>query len=227
MTNTWDRATTQNVADEMKRLRGPQTVQWLSDRTAALGHRIGRSRISDLERGDRGGLLGVAELLVLAAALEVPPAALLYPGLPFDDTEVVPNVHTTAWQALAWFNGEQPPNGVPTLHTANFQKNAETLTLTKALFAALRTEAAARQEFKSLLRRIVEADENNGDTAALSNLADTRHERVSSLENESERALTQLTDHLARLGRPLTLDQLQRDLADAREAGDPEKTWLS
>jgi len=58
MTNTgWARDTTQRVASELKKLRAEHTVQWLSDRTAELGHRIGRSRISDLERGDRGGPL--------------------------------------------------------------------------------------------------------------------------------------------------------------------------
>jgi transcriptional regulator with XRE-family HTH domain len=109
VTSDWARETTRRVAAEIKRLRGDKRkVQWLSDRTADLGHRISRSRISDLERGDRGGLLGVAELLVLAKALEVPPLQLLFPIGREAKVEVLPGTVTPTWAAAKWFTGEAP-----------------------------------------------------------------------------------------------------------------------
>ncbi len=104
----WARELTHRVAAEVKRRRGEHTVQWLSDRTADYGLRISRSRISDLERGDRGGLLGVAELLVLAAALDVPPLLLLFPGVPGEPVEALPGWVVESWDAARWFTGEEP-----------------------------------------------------------------------------------------------------------------------
>lgn len=89
-------------------MRAEHTVQWLSDRTAELGHRISRSRISDLERGDRGGQLGVAELIVLAKALRVPPLLLLYPAMSAGEVEVLAGHRTSSRQAAQWFSGRAP-----------------------------------------------------------------------------------------------------------------------
>lgn len=107
MTNRpWARETTYRVGQEARRLRGDRTVQWLSDRTDELGHRVGRSRLSDLERGDRGGVLDVAELVVLAKALEVPPLQLLLPIGHETMTEVLPGTAVPTWLAAKWFTGE-------------------------------------------------------------------------------------------------------------------------
>ena len=109
MTNKpWARETTERVASELKRLRAEHTVQWLSDRTAELGHRISRSRISDLERGDRGGPLGVAELIVLAKALRIPPLLLLYPAMSAGEVEVLAGHRASSRQAAQWFSGHAP-----------------------------------------------------------------------------------------------------------------------
>ncbi|MBX9147744.1 hypothetical protein [Rhodococcus qingshengii] len=107
MTNEgWGRETSNRVGREIQRLRGEHTVQWLSDETEKLGYQISRSRISDLERGKRGGLLGVAELIVLAAALDAPPLALLYPNLPDEKVEWLPGDIKDSWLALKLFSGE-------------------------------------------------------------------------------------------------------------------------
>ncbi len=107
MTNReWARDATHRVGLDIKRLRGEHTVQWLSDRTAELGHRVGRSRISDLERGDRGGVLDIAELLVLARALEIPPLQLIFPIGRETTMEVLPHTVVPTWAAAKWFTGE-------------------------------------------------------------------------------------------------------------------------
>ena len=110
MTNAkeWGRAQTQRVADEVRRRRGSLTVQALADRTSELGYPISRSRLSDIERGDRGALLGVAELIVLGRALNVPPLQLLYPGVPGEVIDVLPGTPTLSIAAAHWFSGEQP-----------------------------------------------------------------------------------------------------------------------
>ncbi|NLU81619.1 helix-turn-helix transcriptional regulator [Rhodococcus sp. HNM0569] len=115
-------------------------MQWVADRTAELGYPISRSRLSDLERGKRGGLLGLAELIVLAKALEVPPVSLLYPNLAQKVVEVTPQVEATAWNALKWFTGEEPlmdyrlidgvvMEGIEPEAYAHFEANAQALEL--------------------------------------------------------------------------------------------------
>jgi hypothetical protein len=105
MAQDWGEEMGQRIAAEVKRLRGDRSAQWLSDRTAELGYRITRSRISAMETG-RHSKIGVDELIIIAAALEVAPIQLVYPGLPNADTDALPYAPTTAWNALLWFSGE-------------------------------------------------------------------------------------------------------------------------
>ncbi|WP_137873446.1 helix-turn-helix transcriptional regulator [Rhodococcus sp. Q] len=105
MTQPWQDGIVRRVADEVRRLRGENSVQWLSDRTAELGYRISRSTISDMEVGRRTRL-EVAELIVLAKALGVPPILLLYPGIPGNPVEVLPGVAMDSLAAAQWFGGE-------------------------------------------------------------------------------------------------------------------------
>lgn len=90
----------------MNQLRGERSAQWLSDRTDELGHRVSRSTISDLETGRRARL-EVAELLVLAAALDVPPLLLLYPEVPDGEVEVLPGMFVSSEEAIQWACGEE------------------------------------------------------------------------------------------------------------------------
>lgn len=94
----------------MNQLRGERSAQWLSDRTDELGHRVSRSTISDLETGRRARL-EVAELLVLAAALDVPPLLLLYPEVPDGMVEVLPGVFASSEEAFQWACGEEHLRG--------------------------------------------------------------------------------------------------------------------
>ncbi len=69
------------------------TALQLAERTKALGYPITRVAISKIEGNKRAGKLDLAELLTLAAALEIPPALLLFPDYPSDDrAEVLPDV---------------------------------------------------------------------------------------------------------------------------------------
>lgn len=77
----WADDHTRRIAAEIRRLRKNQgrSAQWLADRTAEFGYAVTRPIISDLEIGRRK-YITTAELIVLAAALETAPIALLFPA---------------------------------------------------------------------------------------------------------------------------------------------------
>lgn len=82
------------------------TAQALANRTAELGQPLDRSVIAKLEKGLRQTIT-VAELLVLARALDVPPATLLFP-LDQSEVELLPGEERGVWPSLLWLTGEAP-----------------------------------------------------------------------------------------------------------------------
>ncbi len=77
----------------------------LADRTEEIGYGISRSVVADLETG-RKKSIDVPELLVLAAALGVSPAQLVFPDLPKGKVEALPGLDQESHDALRWFSGE-------------------------------------------------------------------------------------------------------------------------
>ncbi|QYL27251.1 hypothetical protein TM48_01453 [Mycobacterium shottsii] len=93
------------IGTEIKDLRGKKTGQWLADRTAELGMKMTRQTITDLENGRRR-YVTTAELAVLAAALNVAPIRLIYPGPDYNaPIEVLPGVQERQIEAVQWFSG--------------------------------------------------------------------------------------------------------------------------
>lgn len=103
--SAWAADLVRRVGKAAKERRGDRSAKWLSERTADLGYRISPTVIAKLDSGHRGEVLSVAELLIMAAALEVPPVALLYPNMPDGDVEVLPGVVRTALEAVEGFSG--------------------------------------------------------------------------------------------------------------------------
>jgi transcriptional regulator with XRE-family HTH domain len=101
----WADSVHRRTAAAIKKARAQRPANWLADETRRLGYPISRAAIANYESGRKKGL-DVAELLVLAAALKVPPLALMFPQLPDGPVEVLPGVETTSWNAAAWFTGE-------------------------------------------------------------------------------------------------------------------------
>lgn len=106
----WAEEQAYRVAQEVRRLRGrKRTAQWVSDRTDELGYRITRAVISDLEVGRRR-YVTIAELIVLALALDTAPIALLYPAPYLEKIRTFPKPgdgdpeFTKIWSAQ-WFSG--------------------------------------------------------------------------------------------------------------------------
>lgn len=107
----WGEEQAFGVAQEVRRLRGGRTAQWLADRTKDLGYPITRAVISDLEVGRRR-YVTTAELIVLAMALETAPVALMYPAPYLDKIQLFPTldsagfpVEVTKLIAAQWFSG--------------------------------------------------------------------------------------------------------------------------
>lgn len=111
----WSRRLTTVVASQIARLRAERhmSAQQLADATATLGHPIPRSVIANLESGRRE-TLSVAELLVMARALDVAPVLLVFPVGHEAVAEPLPDAVVDTWRAAKWFTGESPlPLGAP------------------------------------------------------------------------------------------------------------------
>lgn len=101
----WGEEQALRVAQEVRRLRGSRSAQWLADQTAELGHPVSRSVIADLENGRRR-YVTTAELVILAVALNTTPIALMYPG-PYRETiQAMPNLEVPGIWAVQWFSGK-------------------------------------------------------------------------------------------------------------------------
>ncbi len=106
MSDSWPDEVTARIASEIKRLRGARSGQWLSDRTEELGHRVSRSTISEIETGRRKSIT-VTDLVLLAAALETAPIALIYPGPYLGEwVHITPSMELPKIAAVEWFSGE-------------------------------------------------------------------------------------------------------------------------
>ena len=81
------------------------TAASLSERTKGLGYPITAATIGRIESNERSGKFEVAELLVLAAALEIPPSLLLFPGFPDGSEQVLPHVSGSSDSAVRWMSG--------------------------------------------------------------------------------------------------------------------------
>jgi hypothetical protein len=106
MTQDWAEDLHRRVVAAIKAARGSRPAQWLADETERLGYPISRAAIANYESGRKKGL-DIAELLVIAGALRIPPVALLFPQLPDGPVEVLPGTETTSWEAAEWFSGEE------------------------------------------------------------------------------------------------------------------------
>lgn len=124
----WSEELVRRIGAAMRTTRGNRSAKWLSDRTDELGYRVSPTVIAKLDSGHRGNVLSVAELLILAAALDTAPAVLLYPG-PYDqETELLPEVISTEFLAAQWFSGNHDaPNPVPGTNFYQYRQNMEGL----------------------------------------------------------------------------------------------------
>jgi hypothetical protein len=99
----WEDRFVDQVTAAMKRARGRRSARELSEETDRFGYHRSKQVIGKLDSGGRD--LRVAEFLVFAAALDVPPALLLFGGYPDGVVEYLPGRECTSKQAVGWFSG--------------------------------------------------------------------------------------------------------------------------
>jgi len=89
------------------------TASELSRRTVELGYPISRGAIAKIESNLRSGKVDVVEVLVLSAALDIPPVLLLFPQFSTDGRgAVLPGVLAKEDEAVRWMSGQVPiPHG--------------------------------------------------------------------------------------------------------------------
>lgn len=107
--DSWAARLTRSVANQVHRQRKARewSAQKLSDACAELGMEFPRSTLADLESGRRAHI-SVAELLVLARALNVPPVVLLVPVGAEASAEILPGASRPPFRAAQWITGEAP-----------------------------------------------------------------------------------------------------------------------
>lgn len=93
------------MGERVRKLRGKRSAQWLADRCAELGKPISRSAIAKLENGRREDV-ALSELLIIAAALDAPPALLVFPVGTDEDVQWLPGRQADPWTAYRWFVGD-------------------------------------------------------------------------------------------------------------------------
>ncbi|BCI84410.1 putative DNA-binding protein [Mycolicibacterium sp. TY66] len=110
----WAESLVKRIGATAKELRSSHSARWISDRTGQLGFRIPATVIAKLDSGHRGGVLSVAELIVLAAALDVSPLELLLPTGPTQPVEVLPGTSMSQEDFVGWFTGtsDLTPTGI-------------------------------------------------------------------------------------------------------------------
>ncbi|WP_341684339.1 hypothetical protein REK76_07310 [Nocardia farcinica] len=108
MTTNWDAEVARRVGRAVRHLREAEqpklSAAKLAQRTADSGYALTKAQISDLELG-RKKTVTVPELLVLASALNVWPAWLLFPDLPDGKVEALPGHHIRSVDAADWLSG--------------------------------------------------------------------------------------------------------------------------
>jgi transcriptional regulator with XRE-family HTH domain len=154
---SWGARFTRSVAAEIKRQRKAKTPSWsalkLSEECARLGLDLPRSTLADLENGRRSHL-GVAELLVIARALDIAPALLLFPVGHAKEAEVLPGDVRAPFRAVQWFGGEAPypaadDDGVVTIAEVQDSASARALTLYRRADRAFESEQSEQSRART------------------------------------------------------------------------------
>ncbi len=116
MTNPkdWQAGVTGRVAEAVRRFREERgmSAQDVAAACAKLGYPIARNVIANLENGRRSSV-DVAEVLVLAKVLGVPPVVFLVPLGEVGEIELLPGSMYNTGEALQWVCGEQMPDHEP------------------------------------------------------------------------------------------------------------------
>jgi transcriptional regulator with XRE-family HTH domain len=100
------------LAARVRRYRDAQglTQEDVAGRTTELGHPMNRVTLAKIEAGKtRASNASLIDVLVLASALDVPPALLFLPVGEEVEVVIAPNLRTDPVSAVDWLSGGVPP----------------------------------------------------------------------------------------------------------------------
>ncbi|MFJ8852402.1 helix-turn-helix domain-containing protein [Streptomyces sp. NPDC102437] len=182
----WSARVSRTIAQEVRRhrLARGMSAQQLADACDRLGSPMPRTVISNIENGRRGNVT-VAEVGILAAALEVAPAALVFPVGYAEEVEHLPGRTVPPLEAADWWNGEAGAS------------DGWALTL---LRKHRRLETQIRRVYKGIWEQAISDYRWNGEAAG------PEAEGARQLAEEMKQQLHELRDEIARRG--LTLPPL-------------------
>jgi transcriptional regulator with XRE-family HTH domain len=106
-TDDWSKQLTARVAEQLRRFRKEAglTVAQVAQLCTEHGLAVPGTTITNLENGRRHSV-DLAEFLVLAEVLGVPPINILFPLDTAPTVDVLPGQQVSTWAGLAWFTGE-------------------------------------------------------------------------------------------------------------------------
>lgn len=196
------------IATELRRIRQERgmSAQKLADRCGELGAPIPRTVLSNLENGRRGNVT-VAELLVLAAALDVPPATLVFPVGRTEEVEVLPNNSVHPLSAIQWLSGGPEGSGsedVPIYRYRRHAKRAAELEASLGQLSWLKRSASERELQNAKMRSLVVSEQ-------LDRMMEQRNELTARMVEARD---SSLMEDLLRVEQEV--EALQRELAQAR-----------
>ena len=151
----------------MTRLRNERgwSAQTLADRTVELGHPVSLTIVANLANRKRRTRLTVPDWLVLAAALDVPPALLLTPSMPATEVEAMPGWTVPAVRAYYWISGQGYGGGYGDMASAvdyvaavdSWTKDAVWLGIVRAERGKAERDGASDDELRAHDRRVSRA----------------------------------------------------------------------
>lgn len=102
----WSAEFTYRIGQEVRKHRNRQklSAQKLADRCAELGVPIDRSVLAGLENRKRAKI-SLAEILVLAMALDVAPIILIFPVGDVEEVQMLPGMTASPFGGAKWFSG--------------------------------------------------------------------------------------------------------------------------
>lgn len=178
----WSAKLTSSVARNLRRWREHLglSAQQLADRTRELGFHVPRSVIANLENGRRE-TLSIAEFLVIAAALDVPPVLLIADVGREETVEILPGNSVSTWLARGWILGAADPVRYNSLDASQWIKARRSIALYDIHKSLVREHQQVRSRIKSLAEQagsrvdrgdlILAADENEPLGTAFTELA--------------------------------------------------------
>ncbi|HEY6796651.1 MAG TPA: helix-turn-helix transcriptional regulator [Kineosporiaceae bacterium] len=191
---------TASIASQIDHWRGVRglSAQKLADRTAELGFPVPRNTIANLEN-NRRTTITVAELFVLAFALDVPVVMLLLPVGRATQVEIVPGEHVPIYEAVSRVAGDPTMIGYP---------RSPEYTAALGRLHRLRLFMAAQ-------RKIIEATVDT-----LPTRPDEVRERAQESLPQAQMQLDQVRDLMRAAGDELPFELLNIRFADPKDPGE-------